>query len=460
MRPSPSVADSATVLGRSFSGQILGRADPDYERQRRVHNGLVDKHPALIVRCGGISDIVAAIHFARKEGLEIAVRGGGHNVAGRATIDDGLMIDLSLMKGVQVSPENRTTRAEGGVTWGELNQETQLHGLATTGGIVSSTGIAGLTLGGGLGYLMGKYGLAADNLISAQVVTAEGQVLTASREENPDLFWGVRGGGGNFGIAASFEYRLHQVGPVITGGLVAHPFDKAKDVLRFYRDFTASIPDELTVYVGLLNAPDGSGAKLAAMPLCHCGPLGEGEAAVRPIKEFGSPVLDVVGTIPYCQVNAMLDEDYPRGALNYWKSSFLSDLSDEAIDTLADCSARCPSPMRGSGIVLEHLHGAATRHRADDTAFPHRRDGYSMVILSQWTDPAESERCIEWARQSFAAMEPFSALGAYVNYLDRDESPDRVITAYGSNHGRLQRLKAKYDPQNVFHMNQNIRPGG
>lgn len=459
MAPLTSVTDAAAQLGRSFSGQILRSGDPNYDRERRVHNGLVDKHPAVIVRPRDTSDIVAALHFARKEGLEIAVRGGGHNVAGRATIDDGLMIDLSLMKGIEVDPEDRTVRAQGGVTWGELNHETQLHGLAATGGIVSSTGIAGLTLGGGLGYLMGNYGVAADNLLWAEIVTAEEQVITASRDENPDLFWGIRGGGGNFGIAVSLVYRLHQVGPMITGGLVAHPFDNARDVLRFYRDFTAVLPDELTVYAGLLNAPDGSGAKLAAMPLCHCGPLAEGEAAVRPIKEFGAPIMDVVGPMPYVQVNAMLDEDYPRGALNYWKSSFLSALSDEAIDALVDCAAKCPSSMRGSGIVLEHVHGAATRHRVEDTAFPHRRNGYSMVILAQWMDPTASDRCIDWARQSFAAMEPFMAPGAYVNYLDRDEAPDRVITAYGSNYGRLQQLKAKYDPQNVFHMNQNIRPG-
>jgi len=368
------------------------------------------------------------------------------------------MIDLSLMKGIHVNPKERTVRAQGGVTWGQLNRDTQVYGLATTGGIVSSTGVAGLTLGGGLGYLMGKYGLVVDNLLSAEIVMADGRVITASKDEHPDLFWGVRGGGGNFGLAVSFEYRLHPVGPTIVGGIAVHAFDRARDVLRFYRDVTASVPDEFTVYAGVIHAPDGSGAQLVAVLLCHCGPLGEGDVAVRPIKRFGSPVLDVVGPMPYCQVNAMLDADYPRGALNYWKSSFLTELSDQAIDAMIDCFARCPTSMRGSGIVLEHVHGAATRVGVADTAFPHRRDGYSLLVLTQWMDPAQSERCIAWARESFATMKPFTADGGYVNYLDHDETDERVAAAYGPNHGRLGKLKVKYDPDNFFHLNQNIRP--
>jgi FAD/FMN-containing dehydrogenase len=368
------------------------------------------------------------------------------------------MIDLSLMKGIQVDPEGRTVRAQGGVTWGELNRETQLHGLATTGGIVSTTGIAGLTLGGGLGWLMGTYGLALDNVVSVEVVTADGRVLRADEDHEPDLFWAVRGGGGNFGIAASFEYRLHPVGPLVTGGLAVYAFDKAADVLRLWRDVTAAAPDALTMAAALLNAPDGSGAKVAAIVLCHCGSLAEGEAAVRPIKDFDSPLIDAIGPMPYGQVNALLDEDYPRGALNYWKSQFLAELSDGAIDTMIGCVETCPTRTRGCGLILEHVHGAAARVEAEATAFPHRRDGYSLLVVSQWTDPGETERCIAWARESHAAMAPFLATGRYVNYLDDDETGDAVAAAYGPNYRRLQQLKARYDPDNVFHMNQNIRP--
>src|SRR5712691_9438440 len=326
MSPSPTVAEAVTELAKTFAGQLLQPRDLGYEEARRVHNGLVDKRPALIARCRGVADIVDAVKLGRTLNLEVAVRGGGHNVGGRGTIDNGLMIDLAPMKGIHVDSKGRTVRAQGGVTWGELNRETQLHGLAVTGGVVSTTGIAGLTLGGGLGWMMGKYGVAIDNLLSVEIVTAEGQILTASQEENPDLFWGLRGGGGNFGVAASLEYRLHPVGPTVTGGLVAHPFANARDVLRFYRHVTRSLPDELTVFAALLYAPDGSDTKLAAVAVCHCGSLIDGAAVTQPIKGFGQPVLDTMGPMGYCQVNAMLDAAYPRGALNYWKANFLADL--------------------------------------------------------------------------------------------------------------------------------------
>jgi FAD/FMN-containing dehydrogenase len=452
----PSVADAVVELASKFSGQLLQPADAGYEEARKVHNGLVNKRPALIARCCGVTDVVDAVNLARKLSLEVAVRGGGHNVAGRATVDGGLMIDLAPMKGIHVDPHARTARAQGGVTWAELNRETQLHGLAVTGGVVSTTGIAGLTLGGGLGWLMGKYGLALDNLRSIELVTAEGRVLQASKDEQADLFWAVGGGGGNFGVATSFEYQLHPVGPTITGGLVAHPFERARDVLRFFRDCTESLPDEFTVYGGLIHAPDGSGAKLAAMVTCHCGPLAAGETAMRPLKQFGSPVMDAIGPMPYCQLNAMLDAAYPKGALNYWKSSFLARLSDDAIDMMIECFARCPTPM--GQMLLEHVHGAATRVGVGDTAFPHRADGYSLLVLSEWMDPANTDRCIAWARETYAAMEPFMASGRYVNYLDDDETGDPVAAAYGPNYRRLQELKTKYDPNNFFHMNQNIRP--
>ena len=452
----PSVADAVIELASKFSGQLLQPTDVGYEEARKVHNGLVNKRPALIARCHGVADVVDAVNLARKLSLEVAIRGGGHNVAGRATVEAGLMIDLMPMKGIHVDPYARTVRAQGGVTWAELNRETQLHGLAVTGGVVSTTGIAGLTLGGGLGWLMGKYGLALDNLRSVEIVTAEGQVLQTSKDEQPDLFWAVRGGGGNFGVATSFEYQLHPVGPTITGGLVAHPFDRARDVLKFFRDFTVSLPDEFTVFAGLIHAGDGSGTKLAAMVTGHCGSLAEGETAMRPLKQFGTPLMDALGPMPYCQLNAMLDGAYPKGALNYWKSSFLAQLSDDAIDTRVECFARCPTPM--GQLLLEHFHGAATRVGAGDTAFPHRADGYNLVVLSEWMEPENSDRCIAWARETYAAMEPFVASGRYVNYLGDDETGDPIAAAYGANYRRLQEIKTKYDPSNFFHINQNIRP--
>lgn len=456
MTVAQSVAEAAAALSGWFTGELLQPGDAGYEDARKVHNGLVDKRPALIARCRGVADVVDAVRLASDLGLEVAVRGGGHNVAGRATIDDGLMIDLSLMKGIQVDPRRGIARAQGGVTWAELNRETQLHGLAVTGGVVSSTGIAGLTLGGGLGWLMGKYGLALDNLHSVELVTAEGDVLTATSEEHSDLFWAVRGGCGNFGVATGFEYRLHPVGPTVTGGLVAHPFEHARDMLRFYRDRTAALPDELMIFAGLIHAPDGSGTRLAAMVTCHCGELAAGEEAMRPLKSFGSPVVDALGPIPYCQLNGMLDAGYPKGALNYWKSSFLSQLSDDAIDIMIESFARCPTPM--GQLLIEHFHGATTRVSAVDTAFPHRSEGYNYLVLAEWMDPATTDRSIAWARESYAAMEPFFGAGRYANYLADDEAGDPAAAAYGPNHQRLREIKTLYDPTNFFHINQNIRP--
>ena len=450
------ISESIKELATRFSGQLLQSSDAGYDDARKVHNGLIDKRPALIARCRGVADIVDAVNLARSAGLEVAVRGGGHNVAGRATVENGLMIDLSLMKGIQVDPKTRTVRAQCGATWADLNRETQLHGLAVTGGVVSTTGIAGLTLGGGLGWLMGKYGLALDNLRSVELVTADGKVVQASKDESPDLFWALRGGGGNFGVAASLEFQLHPVGPMITGGLVAHPFEKAREVLKFFREFTASLPDEMTVFGGLLHAPDGSGTKLAAMVACHCGPVAAGEAAVRPLKQFGTPAMDAMGPMPYTAINGMLDGGFPKGALNYWKSSFLKQLSDETIEAMIDCFARCPTPM--GALLLEHFHGAATRVGVSDTAFPHRADGFNLLVLSQWADAGQNDACIDWARKSYGQLERFMAPGRYVNYLGDDETGDPVAAAYGPNYKRLQELKKKYDPSNFFHINQNIRP--
>jgi FAD/FMN-containing dehydrogenase len=360
------------------------------------------------------------------------------------------------MKGIEVDAERRRVRAQGGVTWGELNRETQRHGLAVTGGIVSSTGIGGLTLGGGLGWLMGKYGLALDNLMSLELVNALGEPMRASKTDEPDLFWAARGGGGNFGIATTLEYQLHAVGPTVTGGLIAYSFDRSRDVLSLYRETTASLADEQILFATLAHAPDGSGAKLAAMVTCHCGELAAGEKAMRLLKRLGTPALDAIGPIAYCDLNGMLDAGYPKGAFNYWKSTFLRELSDDAIATMTECFARCPTPM--GQLVVEHVHGAAVRVSVGETAFPHRQEGYNFLILGQWIDPAMTDRCIDWARDTYARMEPFAASGRYVNYLGDDEGADPVPAAYGSNYRRLRELKSKYDPTNFFRMNQNIRP--
>ncbi|MEK9283827.1 MULTISPECIES: FAD-binding oxidoreductase [unclassified Bradyrhizobium] len=456
MSPIASVANAAADLGASFGGQLLKPGDEGYEEARKVHNGLVDKRPALIARCRSAADVMDALDLTTKLGLEVAVRGGGHNVAGRATTDGGVMIDLSPMRAVHVDVVGRTVRAQGGTTWGELNRETQLHGLAVTGGVVSTTGIAGLTLGGGLGWVMGKYGLALDNLRAVELVTADGKVLRASKQEEPDLFWAVRGGGGNFGIATSLEYDLHPIGPTVTGGPIVHPIERSREVLEFYRASTRSLPDEHTLFATLTHAPDGSGTDVVALVTCHCGPVADAEQAMRPLKQFGAPILDAVGPMPYCQLNSMLDANYPKGALNYWKSNFLTELSDAAIATMIECFARCPTPM--GQLLLEHIHGAATRVAAIDTAFPHRQQGYNFLILAQWMQASETSRCIAWARETYQRMQPFFAAGRYVNYLDDDETADSIAAAYGPNYRRLQRIKAKFDPKNVFRMNQNIRP--
>ncbi len=447
--------DRLKPLATTFSGVLVLPGGAEYEEARRVHNGLIDKRPALIARCRGTADIVDALGFARESGLEISVHGGGHNVAGRAVTEGGVMVDLSLMKGIHVNPTARTVRAQGGVTWREFNRETAVHGLATTGGVISTTGIAGLTLGGGLGWLMGKHGLSVDNLLSIELVTAAGEILTVTAAEHPDLFWALRGGGGNFGVASSFEFRLHPLRQVL-GGLVAHPFAAAKEILRFYRDFAASVSDELTVFPALVHAPDGSGVPLAAFIICHCGPPERAEKDVRPLLGFGSPALVQVGPMPYPAMNMILDDGFPRGALNYWKSSFIRALNDEAIDVMVDRFATCPSPM--SGIVLEHFHGAATRIGVSDTAVPHREPGYNFVIVSVWMDPVTTDKNIAWTRTTYADMEPHFVRRRYVNYLGDDEVKDAIRSAYGPNYSRLVEIKRRYDPGNLFRLNQNIEP--
>jgi len=440
-------------LRASLRGGVLTPADAGYDEVRRLHNGMFVRCPAVIARCLGTADVVDAVRFARTHELELAVRGGGHSVAGKSVCEGGLMLDLSLMRGIHVDPATRTVRAQGGVRWAEFNRETQLYGLATTGGTVSTTGIAGLTLGGGLGWLMGKYGLAADNLISAEVVTAAGDVARASAEENPDLFWALRGGGGNFGVVSWFEYRLHPVGPV-TSGHAAYHMERARDALRFFRELTSTAPDELSLHA-LLHTPDGMPA--AEILGCHCGSLADGEAAMRPIKRFGPPLLDALGPASYVDTNTTIyDAGFPRGARNYWKSSFLAELSDTVIDALIEQFASCPSPM--SGLLLEHIHGAATRIGVGETAFAHRRESYNMLVASQWLDPKEDEQNISWARATYAALRPHVVRDAYANYQTEDEADGASENAYGPNRARLVALKNKLDPTNLFHLNNNVRP--
>jgi FAD/FMN-containing dehydrogenase len=389
--------------------------------------------------------------LAREHDLLLSVRGGGHSIAGKAVCDDGLMVDLSGMKGIRVDPIKRTVRAEPGLTLGEFDRETQAFGLATTMGVVSKTGIAGLTLGGGIGWLVRKHGLACDNLISADVVLADGRLLAASAMENADLFWGVRGGTGNFGIVTSFEYRLHEVGPVLGGG-VLYPVEKTADVVRFYREFTSVCPDELSLQAITMTFPDLG--RVVGIGGCYCGPLSEGENVLRPLRAFGSPAADLFGPMSYVQLQSMFDSFFPPGRHTYTMANFLNDLSDEAIGMFANY-ATAPSPYTAGAI--EHLEGAVSRVGVDETAFAHRQFPYNFSIWANWIDPAESAKHVAWTREYWDAMRPFMAPGVYVNYLE-DEGDPHSRVAYGPNHDRLVALKNKYDPTNFFRMNHNVRP--
>ena len=446
----------ATVIPEleRFRGRLVSEADADYDESRRVWNAMIDKRPALIAHCTGAADVIAALAYARERELPVAVRGGGHNIAGLSTCDHGVVVDLSAMKRIEVDSDARTARAEPGLRWVEFDAATQAHGLATTGGTVGDTGIAGLTLGGGFGWLAGKYGMTIDNLRSAELVTADGRVLTASEDENPDLFWAIRGGSGNFGVVTSFEYDLHPVGPVITGGGVFHPIERAPEVLRFYRDFAATAPDEVTVYCGFLPGPHGPVIAVAA---AHCGSLEDGERALAPLKSFGSPAHDAVGPIPYVGQQSLLDDLLPTGVHNYWKADYVDGLSDGVIEATVEAYARVPSPR--SIVLFIPVNGAASRIPSDATAFPHRDPSLVAVgIYSLWSDPAEAGANVEWTRETWETLQPYATGGVYVNDLSEDEGEDRVRTAFGSNYDRLAEIKAVYDPDNVFRLNANVRP--
>ena len=433
---------------------VLTPDHSDYESARKVHNGLIDRRPALIARCHSTADVADAVRLARRRELDLCVRGGGHNVAGRAVVDDALMIDLSPMKRVDVDPGTRTVRAQAGVTWGEYNDAAAAHGLATTGGVVSTTGVAGLTLGGGFGWLQGAHGLAIDNLLGAEVVTADGEILDIDDTTHPDLFWAIRGGGGNFGVVTTFTFRAHPVERVV-GGAVAWPLDQGADTLRYYREVVGEAPDELTAQLGLLTGPDG-GTKVAGISVCHCGPSAQAAADTDPHRKRDGSIVDSVAEMPYPARSSAADAAFPKGALNYWKTAFLSDLHDDAVETLVDQFRRCPSAM--SFCVLEPVNGAVTRVSPTATAFPHRTPGFNLLLLGQWTDPAGTSSNIAWVRDTFEALRPHLADGRYVNYLSGDDATD-VARAYGPNWDQLVAVKRRYDPENVFRHNQNIDPG-
>lgn len=446
----------------TLRGPLIRPGEQGYDEARHVWNGLIDKHPALVARCMNANDVIQAVQFAHSHDLLVAVRGGGHNVAGFATCDDGIVIDLSPMKNIVVAADARTARAQGGLTWGEFDAATQAFGLATTGGLVSSTGISGFTTGGGIGWLMRKHGLALDNLVAVEVVTADGRLLTASENENADLFWGVRGGGGNFGIVTEFTYRLHPVGPSIFGGAIFHPLGRAKELLQFYREWVRALPDELTTMVACLTAPPApfvpdalEGTKMIAVALCYSGDIEQGTELVKPLRAFAPPAIDLLGPHPYLGLQTMFDASAPRGLLSYWKTEYLRELDDGALDVLIARAAKMRSPF--SAVHIHHVEGVVARVPTDATAFARRAAPFILNLIGGWTDADESDAHIAWVRQTAQALKPYATGAAYLNFLG-EEGEARVRAAYGANYDRLVALKDKYDPINLFRLNQNIRP--
>jgi FAD/FMN-containing dehydrogenase len=444
-------AEEISALREAVRGQVLGEGDPEYDEARRVWNGAIDRRPALVVRCADVADVQQAVAFASGHGLPIAVRGGGHSVAGFSTCDGGVVVDLGLMRSVFVDADARVARAQPGATGADFDAATQQHGLATTLGVVSTTGIAGLTLGGGIGWLMRKHGLACDNLLSVELVTADGRVVSASADENPDLFWALKGGGGNFGIVTSFEYRLHPVGPVVYGGSVAFAPEHRRAVLESYRELTRRAPDELTAYTAMTSGPDGS--PVAAIAACYAGDPAEGARLLDPAKAaVGEPLVDALGPLTYTEQQSRMDAGYPHGEYHYWRSCFLDDLTDEVIDILVERASDLQAPPVLE-LIVEQLGGAIA---AGDGAFAHRDASFDVLIAANWTDPTDSDRCIAWARDTAAALEPHSR-GGYANY-EPDAEGAYAPGAYGVRWDRLSAVKAQYDPTNLFRLNQNIIP--
>jgi hypothetical protein len=448
------ISESAVQRLREWHrGPTFRPGEQGYDAARTLPNAMIDRRPAVIARCAGTADVIACVRFAREHEVLVSVRGGGHSIAGKSVCDGGLMLDLSAMKGIRVDPARRTVRAETGLNLGEFDRETQAFGLATTLGVVPAVGIAGLTLGGGWGNLHAKYGLAIDNVIGADVVTADGRLLTANASENQDLFWGLRGGSGNFGVVTSLEYRLHEVGPVF-GGAVFYPAAKAQEVLHFWREFAASSPDELVTQGGSFNLPDG--VPVFAVAGCYCGAVSEGEKVLKPLRAFGSPLADQFGAMSYLQIQSMFEPFFPPGRQVYTKSNFIRSMSDEAINGLVEYVNKSPSRYTFAPMI-EHWHGAATRVPVTDTAFPHRQYSWNMLAWSQWESASDSEKNIRWTRECCAALRPFLVASAYGNYVT-DEGEAMSRETYGANYERLVGLKNKYDPTNFFRMNHNIEP--
>jgi FAD/FMN-containing dehydrogenase len=436
----------------AFHGKVFEPADAGYDDARRIWNASVNKHPRLIARCSGVADVVAAVNFARANQLLAAIRGGGHNVGGRALCDDGIVIDLSGMRSVYVDSAKRTVRVEGGATLGDMDRETHVFGLAVPCGIVPKTGIGGLTLGGGVGWLLRKYGMTIDNLLSCQAITAEGRVLVASASEHEDLFWALRGGGGNFGVVTSFEFRAHLVHTVL-GGLLVYPREAAINVIRHFRDFMQSAPDELTAYAALLHGPDGS--PIVGVIPCYCGDIAEGEGLLKPLRSFGNPVMDTIQPLPFPAMQSLLAPAFPDGNQNYWKSTLQRELPDEAITAIVEQGNGMRSPL--SFLVIECYGGAAGRIASDATAYPHRNLPWDVIFGAQWTDPLETSIHREWARTGEDRLRPFSANAHLASALDI-EAEGVIDTAFGTNLPRLRAVKEKYDPTNFFRVNYNIKP--
>lgn len=465
-RQRPEQRRSAQALAaRGFGGELIGRADPGYDELRRVFNGMIDRRPELIARCTDAQDVAAAIGFARDRALPVSVYGGGHNVTGNAVCDDGVTIDLRPMKGIEVDPAARTCRAEAGVTWGELDAATQEHGLAVTGGRMSTTGLGGLALGGGSGWIERKCGYTVDNLLEVETVTADGRVVTASEDERPDLFWGTRGGGGNFGVVTRFVLRLHPIGPMVVGGMLLYPATMARAVLRNFGDVLAHAPDELGAGVALITAPSeepvpepARGQPVVGVIACYAGPVDAGEEALRPLREFGPPAVDLIAPMPYVELQRLIDPSYPSGIRNHWTGDFLRELPDEAIDVLCHFQESKPSAL--TQVLVLPGGGALGRVPDGTMAIGEREAPYNLHVTSMWTDPAHDAANITWTRELGAAMRPFATGRVYVNFIG-DEGRDRAIASFGSaGYARLQELKQRYDPANVFRGSQNIEPRG
>lgn len=445
-----------TDLSATMVGSVLLPGDTGYDEARTIWNAMIDRKPAVIARCASTTDVVAAVNFAREHDMLVSVRGGGHNVAGNAICDDGLMIDLSLLNQVKVDADNRIVTAGGGCTLGDVDSASHVHGLAVPAGIVSETGLGGLALGGGVGWLVRKYGMTCDNLISAEVVLADGSVRRADATENADLYWGLRGGGGNFGVVTSFELRAHPVKQVV-GGMILYPREDAREVLRFYRDFTKTAPLELTAYCACLTTPDGM--PVTAIMACYCGDVDDADEVLAPLRGFGNPVADLMAEIPRIQMQTMFDAGFPYGNRNYWKSSFLDELTDEAIDTFVEHANRITSPL--SAMMIEYYYGGPSSEIGEtETAFAHREAQYDLGIVGQWVAANEDDEHIGWARAAYSAMERHANGRIYANLMGADQMTElsQLKAAFGANYDRLVALKRKYDPTNFFRLNQNIKP--